>query len=388
LAFDAKHRYGTPNRVDLDDEASEFLDPFERLHFDFDTPPKPMPPGDRYHQREAPENSWDPFAPTRLDYEEADKIAIGAVRGGAAGATASLAPRLASVGIWIERVAHMPATLWWAAQQTGLHPDIKRSIASSLRYDRERFPKGIMRGWRLLFAAWEDERPHPDMQRYEIEVRVQQEGWNHSLVREFAGLYRPRLMVKEASGNRHPLYWTDGAPPENVINVDIGYPRPHEGLYMPDEHVAYAIGLFRANLELAISLEKEISGTDRLYFATTRAPTGGPELADDRYGLTGPIVMFQKLISRWARLDPAAARDEVRRWSASDDYIFARLRIWAAGQPWLAAEESAAIFSVLPDRMFWGSFHERDLLHSLRDRWAALPADARCSLEHRLRTGT
>jgi hypothetical protein len=230
LNFDPKHRYGTSDRVDPYDEASELLDPFERLHLDIDTTPKPTPPGDRYRERQIPEGSWDAFTPTRVDYEESGQSAIGSVRGAAAGTVASLPPRMVSIGVWIQRVAHMPVALWWAAHQTGLHPDIKRSIASLLHQEPERFPKNIGRGWRLLFAAWDDERPAPDMQRYEIEARARQDGWTQSLLRELAGMYRPRLKVKQRFDIRHPLSWIDGAHPDSVISADVDYPHPHQSL--------------------------------------------------------------------------------------------------------------------------------------------------------------
>ena len=92
-------------------------------------------------------------------------------------------------------------------------------------------------------------------------------------------------------------------------------------------------------------------------------------------------------MDRWAALDPSAARTEIVGWSTTDHYIFARLRIWAAGSTVLEVAEAAQIFLTLPDVVFWGSIHERDLLYALRDRWAELSADAKLALEHRLRAG-
>ena len=159
-------------------------------------------------------------------------------------------------------------------------------------------------------------------------------------------------------------------------------------MHIPDEQLAYAVRQFRSNLELAISLEQEITGHDQLHFETSRADDDGPDLPNDSYGLTGPIVQFQKLMDRWASLDPSAARTEILGWPTADHYIFARLRIWAAGNAVLTPSEAAQIFLALPDVVFWGSTHERDLLYGLRDRWAQLSADAKLALEDRLRTGS
>ena len=64
-----------------------------------------------------------------------------------------------------------------------------------------------------------------------------------SLVRELAGVYRPRLKVDGTFGIRHPLLWGEVVP-DAVFRADIDYPRPHEGLQIPDEQVSYAASLF------------------------------------------------------------------------------------------------------------------------------------------------
>lgn len=387
LAFDPQLRYGHPGPLKPDDDASGILDPFEALGFDFDAPPEPTQPDDKLNQRKIPDGAWDPFAPTRLDYEESSEASTNTLRGTAATVAAPLSPRLASLGIWIHRVAHQPVALWWAAHQSGLHPDIRRSIESRMRHEPQQFPESVRRGWRLLFSAWSDMRANPDMLRYDILDRSVKEGWSTSLVREIAGMYRPQLKIEQVFGIDHPLTWSDAGVPEAVVSIDIEYPHPHEGLHIPDEYVGYAVSQFRANLELAVSLEREVIGDERLYFETTRAPDNGPALPDNSYGLTGPVLMVQNLMARWLRLDPTAARDEVRRWPVSDEHIFARLRIWAAGHELIPADEAARMLLSFSERVFWGSLHERDLLYALRDRWAELPSELKTAIEARLLTG-
>jgi hypothetical protein len=129
-----------------------------------------------------------------------------------------------------------------------------------------------------------------------------------SLVRILSALYRPRLKVRHTLSARHPLLWTEGKIPETVIHADVEYPRPHESAKITGEQLAYAASQFRGNLDLAISLEKQVSGHDQLYFETTRADDGDPELSDDSYGLTGLIIHFQKLMDQWAGHDPSACR--------------------------------------------------------------------------------
>jgi hypothetical protein len=156
---------------------------------------------------------------------------------------------------------------------------------------------------------------------------------------------------------------------------------------MPDDQLRYALQQFRANLELAISLETEVIGNDRLYFETTRADDGAI-LSETSYGLTGPIIMMQNLMARLAAVDRSAARTEISGWPTDDQYIFARLRIWAASQAVLSPREAAEVFRGLPDAVFWGAFHERDLLYALRDRWGDFSEEDRTAIEDRLRTGS
>lgn len=325
------------------------------------------------------------FAPNRFDQEDLAQAPSASLRGNAADAFASLEPRLVNLGIWIQRVAYQPIALWWAAEQARLHPHVQQHIEFTLRQYPDRWPANVRRGWRLLFAAWADRRNDPNMVRYDVEAKAKQEGWSASLTRELAGIYRPRLKV-DRYFRSHPLLW-GAAIPDDVIRADVEYPHPHQGLQIPDAQIPYAASLFRQNLELAISLEREITGNDHLNFETSRADDGQPELNDDSYGLTGPIIYFQKLMQRWAHLDPTSARAEVFAWSTVDQYVFARLRIWAASREFLAPAEAADIFLGLPDIVFWGSQHERDLLYSLRDRWGEFSIDTRLALEDRLRTG-
>jgi hypothetical protein len=194
------------------------------------------------------------------------------------------------------------------------------------------------------------------------------------------------LKVEQSFGISHPLLWS-GGPPESVIKIEIEYPSPHGDVDIPEAFLAYAISQFRGNLELAKSLEQETSGNDRLYFHNSRADDGAPDLSENEYGLTGPIIHLQKLMRQLAKIDPAAFLDEVRRWPLRDDYVFARLRIWAAGSQLLNPSDAAAIFLSLSDVAFWGVHHERDLLYALRDHWPRSPKDARIALEHRLLMG-
>ncbi len=386
LVLDPHQRYRAPVHIDSHGKTKAPFDPFTSFGLDSDLPPKPADPDRPLAGRNPPPDALDVLTPARTDFEEMSEPGIGALRGEAVAVAAALPPRLTSISVWISRVAHQPITLWWAARQSGLHVSVRHYIESALSREPERFSSEIRLGWRMLFAARDDRRSNPDVFVYEIGDRARREGWSQSLVRAVAGLYRPQLEVGERFSIGHPLAG-DGPVSEDVLHVDVKYPSPHGAPPIPADQLRYAVQQFRGNLELAISLEAEVTGHDQLYFETTR-PDDGAILPETSYGLTGPIIMMQNLMARLAALDPAAARTEIAGWPTDDRQIFARLRIWAASQTFLSPREAAEIFMGLSDIVFWGARHERDLLYALRDRWPDLNGEDRVAIEHRLRTGS
>ncbi|WP_242154333.1 SIR2 family protein [Sphingomonas sp. BAUL-RG-20F-R05-02] len=386
LAFDPAHRFASPDHIEPHLDETPMFDPFSALGLATDPVPDPDADGDHMRHRNAPNDALDVFAVSRSDVSGTAEGKFAGLRGSAALEMASLPPRLNSLGIWLQRIAHQPIALWWAGHQGALHPDVVRSTESWLRQDPNRFPEPIRQQWRWFFAARADVRPEPDRIRYELEARSQREGWSPSLVRTYVDLFKPQLTVSKAYGVRHPLFWEE--PPEKLVHVDVEYPRPHDPLEVPGEHLAYAISILRGHLELAISLEQELTGDDYLHFEHTRPDDGGAALGISEYGIRGPIAMFIGWMARLQALDPAAARAEFQRWSTDDRYVFARLRIWAAANRIIDPDEGASSMLSLSDELFWSTHHQRDLLYAIRDLWPDLSAASRTIIEQRLLTTT
>src|SRR5690606_10258604 len=130
----------------------------------------------------------------------------------------------------------------------------------------------------------------------------------------------PRLKVDRKFGAPHPLSWTDSDRPNPLVSYDVDYPHPYELLPIPDEQLAYAVTRFRENLDLARSLESEISGHAYVYMQTTRPDDGAPPIAYDSYGLTGPVAFFLQLMERLVEVAPERACSEIAQWPADDHY--------------------------------------------------------------------
>ena len=138
------------------------FDPFEPLGLDFDVRPEPTKPDDHFNRREPPEDAWDAFAPNRFDQEDQAEVPSGRVRGDGADVVAGLLPRLASLGVWIQRVAAPTDRGVVGGRPRRIAPAYPKHIEHTLRHHPDRFPKNIRRAWRILFAAWNDRRNDSD----------------------------------------------------------------------------------------------------------------------------------------------------------------------------------------------------------------------------------
>ena len=283
--------------------SSESIDPYESLALDFDTPPQPVRDYDYLRGRSIPDGSWSAFAPTRFDHEDLQTTSFGDFYGRRAVVTGPLSSRLDHLSIWFHRVAHQPIALWWAATRGPLHPNIVAMVEAWLRQEPDRFPKGIYRGWRLLIASWDNIQGEPDLSFYKLSERISREGWSESRVREYAAHFTPRLKVEPAIGASHPLVWTDDGP-NPLLSYDVEYPHPYELLSVPGDQLAYAVARFRENLDLARSLEAEISGHDFVHLETTRPDDGAEPIAHDSYGVTGLVSMFLQLMEKLVKFAP------------------------------------------------------------------------------------
>jgi len=143
LAFDPAHRFANPDKIDPYVDDSEMFDPFAALGLGSDPVPDVEASEDFLRNRKVPAGALDVFAIGRGDLDEAGEGTLAAMRGSDARKAAQLPPRLSSLGIWVQRIAHQPIALWWAGHQAALHPDIVRSIESWLRQDPTRFPETI-----------------------------------------------------------------------------------------------------------------------------------------------------------------------------------------------------------------------------------------------------
>jgi SIR2-like domain len=387
--FDPGRRYAKPGHQGSFQERGPYVDPFDLYGLDSDVPPNKVDPDIHFPKRDVPADAWDAFALNRLDWTLLNASNLPSVRGHWAANSPRLAPRLGQIGAWIAKVSNTPAAVWWAGHQTSLHPDIRDQIRWELERGTRVSTSEIRQAWRFLFEAWDRYAGEFPLDWFELEALIAKDGWDSAVVRQYADIRRPFPKVE-------PNYWSGPKPPgmgsnsniRDLFSRDVGYPDQHGELRVPDAWVAAATKALRENLEYALTLETELGGYGLTSISSIVPDEGRGGSHERTHGLSAAVIEFSSLFSRLVALDASRARQEFDAWSTSDDTIFARLRIWAAGKADLISPaDLGRIVGNLSDNVFWDTRHQRDLLLVLADRWNDLDKSARTTIENRLLLG-
>lgn len=388
--FDPHRRFAKPKHSGSFGQIGPYVDPFDLYGLDSDISPRKLDPDDHYAKREIPSGAWDAFALNRLDLTPLSDENLSSLRGQWASHPPRLAPRVEQIGIWIAQVCGQPAAVWWAAHQLSLHRSIQERIKWSLERSEKTIHPQIRQVWRFLFEAWRQGKNDSYREWFHLQKVVKEEGWSNSVVRQFCEVFRPYFSAG-------PNVWGGSKSPPasaelrigDLIEIDVKYPEQHEKMSIPDEWCAAVTKVLRQNLELALSLETDIGGYGLDNIASLNHDDTHQE---DRYGhthgLSAAVVKFSELFSQLVEADRHAAQQELLAWPLTDDTIFARLRIWAAGKEKVVpARDFKRVIMKLSDAAFWNAHHQRDLLLVLAHRWAELSAAARRTIERRLVAG-
>src|SRR5262249_30660611 len=146
--------YGKPGRTQFLGEDSPYVDPFEIYGLDSDFVPTKIEPNDYYAKREVPPQVVSPLIASDLDRRNLRDTNVAALLGRQAANVPSLPARIFELAIWISRVADQPTAIWWAAGQSGLHPDLKSLVRDTLRRQGGTDTPRIRTAWQYLFESW------------------------------------------------------------------------------------------------------------------------------------------------------------------------------------------------------------------------------------------
>ncbi|WP_041360035.1 SIR2 family protein [Nitrosomonas sp. Is79A3] len=388
--FDPYRRYAKPGYIGRLGSQRQFVDPFDLYGLDLDITPNKYDPDDYSAKREVPADAWDAFIANRLDHQNLSENNLAAIHGHWAINAAVLPPRMYQIGAWISKVANQSASIWWAANRAGLHPDIQQKIKYQINDSKNDTSLAIRKSWRYLFESWEHKIYDYQQDWYDLVDIINKEGWDNSIVRKFAAIHRAYLSIKQS-------FWNNPIPPlENknaeineLLNLEIHYPEIPNDANIPNEWLSPIVCELRKNLEYALQLETEL-GSIGLSIVNPIIPYEKPN--EDNYerthGLSGTVIFFAHLFERLIEIDSDTAHQEFVAWPTTDDTIFSRLRIWACGKSGLTSPQIVGqIVMGLNDTAFWDIYHQRDFLLVLAKRWHELQPDTHKEIEKRLLKG-
>ena len=358
--FDPTVRYRSPSKPNFYDYSAQEVDPFSRYGLDSDLVPVREKQGNVFQARNAPEQAVDVFAPLPLDGD--NRFSAG-LRASQIEQVAALPPRLTSLARWFMRVCDEPAAMWWAAAQDCLHEEMLRGVRFALEDGNRKLSPQARTVWRYLLDAWSHPRGDDTSAAFQLNLRILKEGWTPTTRRALSEYFQPSLKAERPLG---------AIPPPNnrtleqgqVLALSIRYPEEQIPIEIADSEMASILPLLRRSLEEAGALEKELHPLYDLRIPPIEPdPNLAGEPSERGFGLNLQVHRFVNLFNRLLLLDRAAASREVLAWPRNDDPVFSRLLIWAAGLPGLLDPSAAAqVFMETSDRVFWDSWHQRDLL--------------------------
>jgi SIR2-like protein len=388
--FDPYIRFAEPGRTGTLVEPGPHFDPFQAYGLDSDPVPANVDSDSTlFQKREVPANAWSAFALMRQDRQNLREDQVPTLRGHWAINQPSLAARVAHLGQWLQRIAHQPAAVWWAASQGGIHPDIQRQIEFGI-IGKTASSSAVREAWRYLIGSWKNRHHEFSRDYFQLLDSVKVDGWNAAAVREFANLHKPHFKVGRA------FYGSPRAPdsPEahfrDLVHLEVEYPHHNEESSIPQEFLSLLVRELRLNLQLGSALEEEMGGYG-LHMLVSVEPDEGEDSSERAYksGINVPLFEYIKFFRRLMQSDGQVAKEEALAWRNSKGALAAHIKIWLCSETGVVdRREIAAIFRTISREEFLDGSHQRDLLLLLESRWSELNSRTRRSMERRLLRGS
>lgn len=387
--FDPSCRYGLPGKVCNFWEDGPTVDPFDLYSLDSDPIPDKISPDEYSPKRNAPPDAWDAFVLTKQDkWEDQSTANDSQRRGNWFRRESCLSDRQIKLGIWLSRVADQPSCVWWAVRQAWLHPSICRVINQQISKVKTEINPAVRSAWRYLIDKWSEGRIGGDPEWYSLQSDINTHGWDEIYLRRFSVLAKPYIGVSRDLGNRAAPQFSSDCRLNSLVSIEVTYPELPRLNEIPQSYLSRLVIALRRVLEEALELETENGGYGlRMRCPIAKGQDDQRESYEREHGLFAWLLYYIKNLEVLSSTDIAAARSECLKWPNDPD-LFARLRVWALGKPELVPNEQVDdAFSKLSTEVFWDELHTRDLLISLRLRWAGLEGLTREKVEQNIIAG-
>lgn len=388
--FDPRSRFERPEQLDYKTPDSPTIDPFALYGLDFDEIPQRTGDDSFTQRRVVPDDAWDAFAINDLDKQDLSPHNLPAVRGHSSLNIPELPARLSCFGKWIAKVANQPATFWWAVRQESLHPDYRRAIDWWLSQFHDEIDGGIRRVWNYLLDAWNNPPAEARRDWFHLKRDLDRDGWSQETVRRYVEISEPYLKVMPGLMSRPvPPAPEDEFHIFELVRIEVECPVLPNDADIPVEWLYQTVRGLRFCLEAAARLCEEVNDCHSRHVCPIEHDDR-PDISDYErtHGFSGCVITFASLYERLVAVDKQRAREELAAWPLDEDTAFARLRFWASAKPEVATPDAfAQVVLGLTDNVFWGSYHQRDLLIVLAKRWPEMADKFRLEIEARILAG-
>ena len=389
--FDPKIRFNRGIQA-TDALPHETLDsPIENYGLDSDPVPQFVDEKNRHEPRETPSSLINVLEPNSIDLASTSEVVRTAKTIFTSKQVIPLSKRLQCLAEWIAQSADEPSTLWWAVRQRDVHPDIKVRLQWRISHSSPKLEPTIAQRWSHLLEVFNESETQKGIGWYEFSDRVRENGWNYTTLRLFGQVMKHSIEV------RQPLLSIFRVvPPESykditvddICSIELQIPQLQPNFEVPAEWV------FATSQQLVQSISqiefacKEYECNHELDMCPIHVDSN-PEI--DRHqritGVSGVVNLYVQLFTRLLVTDATRARISFLAWP-SESLVFDRLRIWCCSKiAIVSAGEVYNVLSTINKRLIWNSYTRRDLLVSLKERWATLPPQDKTSIEQLLLAG-
>ncbi len=291
---------------------------------------------------------------------------------------------------WVSKSIDSPVLAWWAIRQNGLHPRLLQQIEWQLERS-DAFHLRARHIWNLILEHHRDPRSRNwNGEWFDLKRRIRTEGWTASVLREFRRFATPRLEIRPPFGlgqAKPPRGSWDDIKLSNLGQFEVKLlERRNEELDVPDDILPQVFSILQEQLGVASGLLQDI---ETIYFRMPscypgREVDGKEHITESAKCVTWFIQLFDRMAARW----PELANAHATTWSATDQFFFSKLKLYALSKGGVfQAERVAEEVLSLDQRTFWDIDVVRELLFLLADRWKEFSQENRNQLIDRILTG-
>lgn len=298
-----------------------------------------------------------------------------------------LPPRLFQLTRWFGKVLNDPSAAWWAAGYPALHPELLNQVEWQLENSSDSMEPLAHRIWGLLLEKFRySPADEHDNGWYSLTDKLSKDGWSALSFRSFERVVQPYLKPKRPWSLFLPEGPYASLRLREVVDFEVEFPvRDSDKPIIPSDRLPSVFRALRRGLELAATLLEEID-TDYWTTHTLFPEVGGGERFHESVDIYLQWVV--ELLNRLTVEHPDCARAEVQSWPVNEIFFFNKLKIYAwKNSDLFSGIDAANGLRALPNEGFWESNHQRELLHTLRERWDDFSLSDRGDIEARIISG-